>query len=144
MESFEKIKIQTLIDITNTGVSRQNQGSPLEYDQYRNWTTFLQCIGLRCIVTFDKTPTSETIDIKSLDFGSLYKGKQKVWTFEFVPDRKESYAEDNNPVGLLIHDLHEVPVIGKLTETINIEKTIFFTYDSKFKNTIITAHHGSL
>ena len=143
MESFEIIKVQTLVDITNTGVARANQGPQEEYDQYRNWITLLQCIGLRCVVTYQDNPTVESVDIKGLGFGSAYKGKHRVWTFSFIPDRKEAYADNDNPVALLIHDLLEVPVIGKLTETIKIEKTIFFTYDSQFKNTIITAHQGT-
>jgi hypothetical protein len=43
---MEIVEIKTLIDVTNTQVSRANQGTPEEYDQYRNWTTLLQCIGL--------------------------------------------------------------------------------------------------
>ena len=139
---MESIEIKTLIDITNTGVSRANQGTELDYDQYRNFTTLMQCIGLRCIVTYDNNPSVEKVDIKDLSFGSNYKGKHNVWTFKFYPDRKLAYEDANNPVGLLLHDLHEVPVIQKLTETINIDKAVFFTYESQYKNTIIKANLG--
>jgi len=141
---MENIEIKTLIDITNTKVSRNNQGSGLEYDQYRNFTTLMQCIGLRCIITYDNNPRIEEVDIKNLGFGSAYKGKQKVWTFTFKPDRVNAYDDNGDPIGLLIHDLHEIPVIKSLSESINIDKAVFFTYESQYKNTLITAHLGTI
>jgi hypothetical protein len=141
---METVEIKTLIDITNTKVSRPNQGAAQEYDQYKNFTTLMQCVGLRCIVEYDDSPTVEEVDIKGMGFGTAYKGKQRVWTFRFRPDRKLAYEDENNPIGLLLHDMHEVPVIKSLTETINIDKAVFFTYESQHKNTIITAHQGNI
>jgi hypothetical protein len=66
-----------------------------------------------------------------------------VWTFTFRPDRTAAYEDEGNPVGLLINDTHEIPMIKSLTETINIDKAVFFTYESQWKNTIITAHQGT-
>ena len=59
---METIEVKTLIDITNTNVVRANQGTPLEHDQYRNFTTQMQCIELRCVVTYDNLPTVEEVD----------------------------------------------------------------------------------
>jgi hypothetical protein len=132
-----------LVDITDTAVSRPGKGTPLEYEQFRNWSTLRQCIELRSIIEYDVSPICDTIDIKDLGFGSEYKGKHKVWTFKFRPDRKLAYDDENNPVGLLINDLHEVPITKSLTETINIVKAVFFTYESQYKNTIIKAHQGT-
>jgi hypothetical protein len=140
---METIKIQTLIDITNTKVTRPNQGSQLEFNQYKNYTTLMQCIELRCIVTYDDLPQVEEVNIAGMGFGSAYKGKHQVWTFTFRPDRTAAYEDENNPVGLLINDTHEIPIIKSLTETINIDKAVFFTYESQWKNTIITAHQGT-
>jgi hypothetical protein len=83
------IEIRTLIDITRTNVSRANQGSSLELDQHRNFTTLIQCAEIRSIVMFDSNPTVEKVDIKGMGFGSAYKGKQNVWTFTFDPDRQD-------------------------------------------------------
>lgn len=140
---METIKIQTLVDVTNTKVTRPNQGSQLEYNQFKNYTTMMQCIELRCIVTYDDLPHVEEVDVKDMGFGSAYKGKHQVWTFTFRPDRTAAYDDEGNPVGLLINDMHEIPVIKSLTETINIDKAVFFTYESQWKNTIITAHQGT-
>jgi hypothetical protein len=137
---MESIEITTLIDITNTNVTRANQGTPLEYDQYRNWTTLLQCIGLRCIISYDNNPISDIQDIKGLGFGSAYKGKHRVWRFTFRPDRQGLFDDGANPIGLLLEDLNNVPIIGKLTETINIDRSVFNTDDSIYKNTLIKAN----
>jgi hypothetical protein len=141
---METIEIKTLIDVTNTKVTRANQGSTFEFDQFKNFTTLMQCIGLRCIITYDENPQVEEVDLKNLGFGTAYKGTQKVWTFKFRPDRQLAFEDNNNPVGLLINDMHEVPVIKNLAETVNIEKAVFFTYESQFKNTLIMARSGTL
>lgn len=141
---MEIIEIKTLVDITNTKVSRPNQGTAQEYDQFRNFTTLMQCIGLRCVVSYDDSPNVEEINLKGLGFGSAYTGKHRVWTFTFRPDRISSYEDEGNPVGLLVHDLHEIPIIKNLLETINIDKAVFFTYESQYKNTIIKAHQGTI
>ena len=93
---METIEIKTLIDVTNTNKSRPNQGVGLEFDQYRNFTTLMQTIGLRCIITYDSNPTVENIDIKGMGFGSAYKGKQNVWTFRFRPDRQRAFDDNGD------------------------------------------------
>ena len=87
------IQIQTLIDITRTGITRPQQGSQLQIDQNRNFTTLRQCLELRSVITFDSNPSVSTIDIKGLGFGSNFKGKNLVWTFNFTPDRKGVYED---------------------------------------------------
>jgi hypothetical protein len=139
------IEIKTLIDITNTKVNRPNQGTQLEVDQQRNFVTLNQCVELRSVVFYNNKPSCETIDVKDQGFGSVYKGRHKVWTFIFNPDREGVYRDDaGNDIGFLLEDVHGVPVIKNLTETINIDKAIFDLKDSKFKNTIITALPGNI
>lgn len=133
------IEFKTLIDITKPNVPRPGQGSELEQNQYKNWITLQQCIGLRSNVEFENPPTSELVDVKGLGFGSKYKGTHQVWTFCFNPDRSGSYDNDEKPLGFLLNDIDQVPVIDKLTETINIPKAVFDLESSQYKNTIITA-----
>lgn len=126
---METVEIKTLIDVTKTKALRHNQGTQLEIDQNRNFITLLQCCEIRSIVSYDSQPSAELIDVKDLGFGSNYKGKHKVWTFVIRTDRDGVYInDDGNPVGKLIDDLHSVPIIKSLTETINIDKAVF---DSK-------------
>jgi len=135
---MEVIELKTLIDITETRVVRINQGTQLELDQNRNFITLKQCIELRSIVHYDAGPYVENLDLKSLRFGTAYKGKQNVWTFIFTPDRETVYQDSlGNPIGFLVEDLHEIPVIKNLTETINIIKPIFNTKDEEYRNIVI-------
>ena len=133
------IEIKTLIDITNTEVRRINQGTQQELDQFRNWTTLMQCIGLRAIMSYDRNPISEVIDVKELYFGTEFKGKHRVWTFQFRPDRSDAFAEKDDQIALLRNDLDKVPVILKLTETINTLQAVFDLTDPKLANTIVKA-----
>jgi len=137
---MESIKITTLIDITKPKIVRAGYGSLLEQNQYKNWITLQQCIGLRSIIDYDNPPTVEKIDIKGCGFGTKYKGIQNVWTFTFYPDRALSYDDGlGNSIGLLLNDLHQVPIIEKLTETINIFKAVFDLEDPQYKNIVIVA-----
>lgn len=132
-----QIELKTLIDITNTDVRRPNQGTQIEADQYRNWVTLKQCIELRSLVEFDHYPTVETVDVKDLEFGTAYTGKQAVWTFRFYPDQAGAFATEDSELGLLLNAIDKVPVIKNLTETINTDRSIFDLNDTKFKNTIV-------
>lgn len=142
---METIEIITLVDITKPNVNRPGQGTPLEQHQYKNWITLQQCIGLRSIISFDQLPTLKTVDVKGLGFGSKIKGEQNVWSFVFYPDREHAYdSDDGNLVGLLLNDLHMVPVIENLTETINMSKAVFDLEDPQYRNTIVKVSVESL
>lgn len=142
---MEVIEIKTLVDITKPNhVHRPSQGEELEQNQYKNWITFQQCIGLRSNIEYDALPQLEKSDVKGLGFGSSYKGNHHIWTFEFRPDRSGAYVDDEgNSIGLLIQDLHQVPIIKNLLETINILKAVFDIEDPQYKNIIVRAvKHG--
>ena len=138
---MEIIEIKTLVDVTKPeNIIRLGQGTELEQNQYKNWITLQQCIGLRSIIEYDSLPKVEKIDIKGLGFGSKYKGQHSVWTFVFRPDR--SFAYDNgrgNVIGLLEEDLNLVPIIKNLSETINISKAVFDLTDPQYKNLSVKA-----
>ena len=138
---METIEIKTLVDITKPNVYRPGQGSTLEQNQYKNWITIQQCIGLRSIIDYDDPPKVESIDLKGMGFGTKYKGVHKVWTFKFRPDRNNAYDDLlGNIIGLLLNDIDQVPIIEKLTETINISKAVFDLESPQYRNTIIKAH----
>lgn len=134
---MQVIEIQTLVDITETKVARPNQGTALAHGQHRNFTTLKQCIEIRSNISYDSSPGIETKDVKDLGFGSQFKGKQQVWTFRFTPERSGTYILGNNEIGALIEDIDQVPVVQKLTESINMDTAIFNLKDPATKNTII-------
>jgi hypothetical protein len=134
---METITIKTLIDITNSGVHRPKINAEKEFNQHKNWITLLQCIGLRSIIEYDNDPTFELIDLKDSKFGKKYKGRHRVWSFSFRTDRSSPYATDLNALDLLIHDLHQVPILEKLEETINMSKAVFDLLDDSYRNTVV-------
>jgi hypothetical protein len=137
---MEYIEIKTLIDITKTNVRRFNQSFEFEFNQHKNFTTLLQCLEIKSIVNYDDPPTVEKIDIKDLGFGVNYKGKHNVWTFKFSPDREGVYKSEEGEIALLFNDVHQVPVIKKLNETINMDVPIFDCLSQKFKNITIKVY----
>jgi hypothetical protein len=140
---METIQIKTLVDITNSGVRRPNQGTPKELDQHKNWTTLNQCIEIRSIIDYDDNPISEITDIKDLGFGSKFKGKQRVWTWLFRPDRTNIFEDETGRLGGLFSSIDQVPVIKNLDETVNIETAVFNVSDPACKNTIIHLIQGN-
>lgn len=141
---MDTIEIQTLVDITHTGVIRLTQGTQQQLDQNKNFITLMQCAEIRSIISYDVTPTREVLDIKSQGFGNSFKGRHAIWTFVLRPDRSGVYIDEHgDPVGCLIDDLNGVPIIKNLTETINISKAIFNLKDIASRNTIIKALPGT-
>jgi len=134
---MEVIELKTLIDITNTNVRRINQGTQQQLNQYRNWITLLQCIGLRSNISYDYDPRSEIVKVN--DFGSEYKSKHRVWTFQFRPERPDAFANEISSIALLKEDLDMIPMILNLTETINIQQAVFNLHDERFRNTVVKA-----
>jgi hypothetical protein len=134
---MEVIEIKTLIDITDTGVRRPSQGTQQQIEQFKNWITLKQCVELRSVVEYDTPPQMEVIDIVGKGFGRVFKGQHAVWTWQFSPDREMIYAEEDDPLGGLISDIDQVPIIQKLTETINIDRPVFELTDINLRNTIV-------
>lgn len=141
---MEIIEVKTLIDVTCTNVKRANQGSALQFDQHKNWITLNQCIEIRSIITYSGNPIVETVDIQNLGFGSNFKGKHKVWTWQFYPDRDNMFQTDTNPIGLLLQDFDQVPVIKNLSETINIDRAVFDSSNSNTKNILFRLITGNV
>lgn len=137
------IEIQTLVDITQTNVTRPKQGTQQQLDQQRNFVTLKQCLEIRSNIMYDVAPQIESKDVKDLGFGSKFKGKHTVWTFRFTPERSGAYSQNGDEIGCLYEDIDQVPVVKTLTETINIEKAIFELKNPTSKNTIIRVLKGT-
>lgn len=115
-----KILIKTRVDITNTGVRHKDQGSEKELNQFRNYTTFLQVLGLRSIFNIVEGPTREN----------------GFWILVIDTDRDEVYNDDSEPLGFLINDLDNVPIIADLDEAVKIKNSIIVT-TGKNPNTFV-------
>ena len=70
---------------------------------------------MRANVEWDKDP------IRTVENDTVY------WMWQFEVEREDVFLEDNDPVGLLRNDLHGVPIIKNLTETVVFSKPVFLT-----------------
>jgi len=119
----------TLVDVTATGVIRSQDPDNAERNQQRNWETLLQCIGLRTQPQNIQEPsTSMFEDIGIAEFGDFYTGSQKIWTWSWTVEREGVYDLPNDPLGGLLKDLEQVPIVTGLNETARFMLPIFYPY----------------
>jgi len=140
-----KYKIRTLIDVSPTGIiSEFRKDIPLPFvddlkniinntetwntsrNEQRNWETFVQCISIRSQPILLEKPVVEEISVGPLGFTG-FKGKKKVWTFEFGFETPDIYLDANDPVKLLKQQLDVIPIIIGLNETANITTSTLVT-----------------
>jgi len=127
MDTQHFIAGYTLVDITNTGVTRDRDNNYLERNQERNWETVLQCISLRA-QPMNMVNKVEEVDLDYMEFGEMYTGKHRVWSFAFVVEHSGVFAKQDEPLGLLDDSFDQVPVITYLTETARFILPIFYTH----------------
>jgi hypothetical protein len=119
----------TLVDVTATGVIRSQDLDNAERNQQRNWETLLQCIGLRTQPQNIQEPIVSTVeDIGVAEFGDFYTGSQKIWTWSWTVEREGVYDLANAPLGGLLQDLEQVPIVTGLEETARFMLPIFYPY----------------
>jgi len=133
----------SLVDITATGVIRSGQNNELERNQQRNWETILQCIGLRTQPHNIQGPELNFCEnMKIFRFGDFYNDQpQKFWTWTWTIDSTDVYDMSDNPLGGLLQDFEQVPVITGLEETAKFMLPIFYPYGA-IKNIYFERYSG--
>lgn len=109
-----RYKIITLVDITRSNPDR-TETDKLKLGQQANFNSLIQAIGLRANVEWSTDPKRHS--------GSLpppLHGKAVHWTWEFDVERDDVFRQDNDPVALLLEDLHGVPIVNGLNTTVDI------------------------
>lgn len=119
----------SLVDITATGVTRNTNDNELERNQQRNWETVLQCIGLRTQPQHIQQPIEAVFDdISIAEFGDIYTGKQRIWTWSWAVEGEGVYDLPGKPLAGLMQDFEQVPIITFLNETARFMIPIFYPY----------------
>jgi len=121
-----RYRIVTLIDITRTNASK-SELNDLKIKQQQNFNSLRQAIELRSNVDWNKDP-----EIKSGKLPDPFEGKANHWVWEFDVEREDVFLKDSDPVKLLREDLHGVPIILGLTETVDISPSVFKTTGEDF------------
>ena len=108
----------TLIDITETHARRGDD--KFRIHQQQNYQSVIQTIIINS--------SSSMQDVSAMSFG--YKGNHKLWKLSFEFDLTDAHSIEQ-----LIEDMHMIPIIPELDET--IKTNAFYTKDHKI-NTVFS------
>lgn len=116
-----RYRLITFVDITRTQADR-NETDLIKVRQQSNFNSLTQAIGLRSNINWSKDP-------KKME-GRLpdgIEGKAVHWIWEFETERDDVFLKDDDPAGLLKEDLHGVPVVDGLENSVELSPQAFQT-----------------
>ena len=126
----ERISVYTLIDISQDTALQQ-----------QNFNALLQTVALRGNPIDVEVSLKGNQPMADYEFGEDYPGTQNVWTMTFTTDTNGVFDNKNGTLGGLVSDVHQVPVITDLYESVTIDPPVFDTINEKTKN-IYFINHG--
>lgn len=106
--------IKTTIDITRSNPGR-DEPDQIKHGQQQNFNSLIQGIGMRSNIEWDMDPYKINND------------DEAQWHWEFRVDQQDVFTRGGDPVSLLKDDLHGVPIIKNLENTVSLDKPIFIT-----------------
>jgi hypothetical protein len=110
---------QTVKDQTSWNTSRNQQ---------RNYETVIQIISLRAQPIYLETPSVTVCDLVDFNFGSEFKGKQRVWCFKFAVEHAGVFDIAAHDLAALLNDVDRVPCITGLTESAKFTHPVFVAW----------------
>lgn len=120
--------IYTTVDITPTGiynVSSIDTDLDLKQNQQRNFDTICQVISLRANMYNTRVEVHDIESVKTIFPNPNLPDSYRCWTIEFLCDYDGIFGENNEA---LLNDLHMVPIIPALTETVPQFPPYFISY----------------
>jgi hypothetical protein len=126
-------KLYTLVDITNTGQYRNEQGKELARWKEQNFNTVLQTLGIRANIHYTGKPTM--VEVAGSIIGFETSDIIRVWRFDFSTEHDHLFDNNNDPVGFLKDDFNLVPYINGLDELMAQDYAVFVT-QGKYKNIV--------
>lgn len=118
-------KLYTLVDITNTGQHRFEEGREEARWREQNFQTVIQTLGIRSNISFVHKP--EVIELRGRLVGFDTDNAIRVWRFDWSTERDYLYEKEGDPVGYLKDDFHLVPYIAGLSELMEQKNAVFNT-----------------
>ena len=138
---MEQFTIRTTVDITNSDIHHKVENDPdwlLKRNQQRNLDTMLQVISIKT------QPMNVRVDVTTITANVLYPmapmlflGESseptpiKLWILTFDVEQTDAL-----PVDWLLNELHGIPIVPNLTETIVSFPPMFLTR-GRFTNTLV-------
>ena len=138
---MEQWIIRTTVDITNSNVRHKTDNNPnwiLKRNQQRNLDTILQVIGLKTQpMNVNVEQISVIGNVLQPFVPMLFLGESSepipinLWILSFDVERSGAL-----PIDWLINELHGVPIVPNLNETIVSFPPMFLT-QGRFTNTLV-------
>lgn len=120
--------IYTTVDITCTGVTsngKKNSSLELMRNQQRNFDTLCQVISLRANLYNPVVYVNQIEAVTSIFPNPSLPDDYLCWSLEFSCDHDGVFGENNQA---LLDDLHMVPIVPALTETVPQFPPYFISY----------------
>jgi hypothetical protein len=129
----QNIHILTLVDITDTGITRVRDNNTKEYHQQQNLNVLLQTISLRTqplepvVKIYPELSPMSALESK-FGFGNVFSDdRARVWGLHFYVESEDVWRDGDDPLGLLKKDIHGVAITGDLDNTVDFPVNIFDT-----------------
>jgi hypothetical protein len=120
--------IYTTVDITPTRIANNSNKKPVteqERNQQRNFDTLFQVVSLRSNI-YNPTVDQHQIDgVKELFPNPNLPSEYACWSFTFWCDLQDVFGHRHSA---LLSDLHMVPIVPALTETLPQFPPYFISY----------------
>lgn len=121
----------TLVDITDSGITRVRDNNKREYHQQQNLNVLLQTIGLRTQPFEPKVTLQIEHNPQDLGFGDFFGIEQQhVWILTFYIEGESVWTNGEDPLALLKADVHGVAITSDLDNTTEFPVNIFDTRDN--------------
>ena len=136
----------TLVDITDTGMTRSRPGQEKQRNQQRNWETVLQTAGILTQVIVLQQPElhsfTSTDNFAGTQLYNIIGDKHKfqlqmmnpninIWTFAIGSEHRDVFGQNFS----ILHETFDmIPVIPDLDNTIQLNPSVFHTQDSEYIN----------
>jgi hypothetical protein len=137
MESWKElgmtylIQAITLVDITDSGVSRVRDSNTIEYHQQQNLNVLLQTIGMRTQPIDPYVSILEVQTLTDFNFSDFYGvDAHNVWRLTFYVDDPAVFSDSIDTFALLKDDAHGIAITPDLMNTIDFPVDIFDTTDN--------------
>ncbi len=119
---MERYKVISLVDITRSQASR-SETDKIKIGQQANFNSLVQTIGIRSNIDWNYDPVKHSGALPdNLD------GRATYWVWEFSTEYKEVFKEGDDDVRLLVKDLHGVPIVGMLENSVDLDPPAFQTH----------------
>lgn len=126
----QQITAFTLVDITDSGVTRVRDSNTKEYHQQQNLNVLLQTIGLRTQVIDPRVSILYEADTRGR-FSDFFGGaRATVWMLKFQIETDQVWSDGEDELAYLKSDVHGVAITSDLDNTVEFPVNIFDTRDN--------------